>query len=390
MPSLPPARVVVVGAGLGGLRVVEELRRAGHTGPVTLVGDERSWPYDRPPLSKAALQDGTAPPLLRELADYAELDLDLRLGVAAVRLDTAAREVHLADGTPLPYDALVLAPGAVPRRLPGATRAGVHVLRTDDDAVALRADLLEHRALTVVGGGFLGCEVAASARRLGCEVDLVEALAGPLVRVLGPVLAGRTRALHERHGVRLHCGVGVRALHGDGRVTAVELDDDRVLPARAVLIALGVVPATSWLQGALPLAPDGGIVCDEAGLVTDGVWAVGDAAAWGGTRRVEHWTSAVEQAAAVALSVLGTPTPGRSVPYVWSDQYDATLQCVGEVSPTTEVEVHEVGNGLAALHAEDGRLTGAVLLDAKKLAGRVRRVLAGGGDLDEARAAVLR
>lgn len=405
MPS-PSARVVVVGAGLGGLRVVEELRRAGHTGPLTLVGDEGAWPYDRPPLSKAALQEGTAAPLLRAVEDYAELDLDLRLGTRAARLDPGAREVHLDDGTVLAYDAAVLAPGAVPRRLPGTSLPGVHVLRTQEDAAGLRRDLLEHGALTVVGGGFVGCEVAASARRLEAEVDLVEALAGPLVRVLGPTLAERVRQLHVSHGVRLHCGVGVRAVLGEGAVEALELDDGRVLPARAVLVGLGVVPATGWLAGSgLELAPDGGICCDATGRAGDGVWAVGDAAAWGSPRRVEHWTSAVEQAAAAARSLLGDPTPDTSVPYVWSDQYDSTLQCVGEVGPHTEAEVHEVGIGLVALHRLDSadgdstgdrgggdgaRLGGAVLLDARRLAGRLRRVVASGGDLEQARAAVLR
>ena len=382
--------VLVVGAGLGGLRTVEELRRAGHQGTVTLVGDESAWPYDRPPLSKAALQDGSPAPLLRPVEDYPALDLDLRLGAEAVHLDTTSRQVSLADGAVLSYDALVLAPGAVPRRLPGADRPGLHVLRTQDDAAALRADVLRHGAVTVVGGGFIGCEVAASARRLGADVDLVELLPGPLVRVVGPAVAARISALHVAHGVRLHGGVGVRAIRGEDAVEALELEDGRVLPTRVVLVGLGVVPATAWLTDALHLASDGGIVCDETGLATDGVWAVGDAAAWGGSRRVEHWTSAVEQAAAVAQSVLGTPTPDSSMPYVWSEQYDSILQCVGDVAPGTEAEVLEVGPGLAALHVQDGRLVGAALIDLRRHAGRVRRVLAAGGSVDDARAALLR
>ncbi|MBC7375116.1 MAG: FAD-dependent oxidoreductase, partial [Frankiales bacterium] len=296
-------QIVVVGSGLGGLRTVEELRRAGHTGPLTLVGEESEYPYDRPPLSKQALQDGAAPPLLRPVEDYPELDIDLRLGVAAVHLDRDARQLHLADETVLTYDALVLAPGAAPRRLPGPQLRGVHVLRTAEDAAALRSELLTHQALVVVGGGFIGCEVAASARLLGCEVDLVEALPGPLVRVLGPVLAARVRELHLDHGVRLHTGVGVRRLVGEEAVEGVELDDGRLLPARVVLVGLGVAPATDWLRGSFDLALDGGITCDEAGLAAPDVWALGDAAAWGAGPRVEHWTSAVEQAASVAQSV---------------------------------------------------------------------------------------
>ena len=383
-------KVVVVGAGLGGLNTVEGLRRAGHTGPLTLVGDETAWPYDRPPLSKTALQTGSPAPLLRAVEDYPELDLDLRLGVAATGLDARAREVALDDGTVLAYDALVLAPGAAPRRLPGPWLPGMHVLRTQDDATALRADVVRHGAVTVVGGGFIGCEVAASARHLGAEVDLVELLPGPLVRVLGPVLAERLGALHIDRGVRLHGGVGVRAVLGDGAVEGLELADGRVLDTRVVLVGLGVIPATAWLADALQLAPDGGIVCDEAGLAADGVWAVGDAAAWGTAGRVEHWTSAMEQAAAVAQSVLGSPTADTSVPYIWSDQYDSTLQCLGEVQPDTEAEVLEVGQGMAALHVRDGRLVGAALLDLRKQVGRVRRVLAANGSVEDARAAVLR
>lgn len=387
--SAPPA-VVVVGAGVGGVRCVEAMRGAGHTGPVTLVGAEPAWPYDRPPLSKAVLQHGTPAPLLRSAGDWAGLEVDLRLSSTAVGLDVAQRQVRLADGAVLAYDALVLAPGASPRRLPGPAPAGVHVLRTEQDAMALRRDVVEHGALTVVGAGFLGCEVAASARRLGAEVDLVEQLGGPLVRVLGSAVAGRIAQLHLNQGVRLHGHTAVAGLHGDGVVEAVELQDGRVLPARAVLVALGVVPATRWLAGTLALTPDGGIRCDPTGLAGEGVWAVGDAAAWGAAGRVEHWSSAVEQAHAVARSVLGTPTPVTAVPYVWSDQYDATLQCLGQVAPGTETQVLRVGTGLAALHTDGERLLGAALVDLRRQAGRVRRVLLAGGDVEQARAAVLR
>lgn len=398
--------VVVVGAGLGGLRVVEELRRAGYRGPLSLVGEEATYPYDRPPLSKTVLQSGEAAPLLRPVEDYAELDLDLRLGRRATELDPQSRTVLLDDGTALPYDQLVLAPGAAPRRLPGPDVPGLHVLRTQDDAAALRDDLLRERSLVVVGGGFLGCEVAASARRLGVDVDLVELLDGPLTRVLGPVMAARIAKLHLEQGVRLHCGVGVSGVgvSGAGRVEELQLSDGRVLPARVVLVALGVVPATGWLGPAGPtLEPDGGIRCDRYGRTdTPGVWALGDAAAWsdptGRHRRVEHWTSAVEQAVVVAQNLLATKDsagtgdliPHTGVPYVWSDQYDVTLQCVGEIRPDTEVEVFEIGTGLAALHADGDRLRGVTLLDARKRAGRARRLLAAGSDLAQARADLLR
>ncbi len=380
-------RVVVVGAGLGGLNVVEELRRGGHTGPLVLVGAEDEHPYDRPPLSKEALRDGAGPAHLRPVDDYADLDLDLRLGRTAVGLDLAASCVALDDGSAVPYDALVLAPGAAPRTLPELPDA--HVLRTHADAVALRAALLDAGHLLVVGGGFVGCEVAGSARALGAEVDLVEVLPGPLVRVLGPQVAARMAELHTARGVRLHGGVRVTALDG---VEAV-LSDGTRLPAAAVLVGLGVTPATGWLAGSgLALAGDGGIVCGPSGRTSaDGVWAVGDAASWDG-RRTEHWTSAIEQASTVVQDVLtGTPPPHLPVPYVWSEQHGAMLQCLGEVGPDTEAEVHDVGEGLVALHADaGGRLLGVVTLDAKKQVSRARKALREGADVETARALLLR
>ena len=384
--------IVVVGAGLGGLNVIEALRRSGCTAPLVLVGAEVNYPYDRPPLSKAVLQTGGPAPLLRAVEDYAELDLDLRLGRRATAVN--AGSVDLDDGSSLSYDALVLAPGAIPRRLPGADLPGMHVLRTPADAHALRRDLVETGSLTVIGAGFLGCEAAASARALDTEVDLVERLPGPLVRVLGPAMAARLSALHVGRGVRVHAGVGVRAVHGADRVESVELDDGLTLTARTVLVALGVVPETDWLAGSgITLLPDGGIACDSVGRTSmPGVWALGDAAAWtdagGRQRRVEHWTSAVEQASSVADALLadGEPEAPTSVPYVWSEQYDSILQCVGQTTPDTEVELLEIGAGLVALHADGDRLLGVALLDARKQTGRARRLLAAGADLATARA----
>lgn len=391
--------LVVLGAGLGGLRLVEELRRSGHDGPLVLVGDEQEHPYDRPPLSKEVLRgEVVAVPHLRAVEDYAELDVDLRLGRAAVGLDTGERALALDDGTSLAYDRLVLAPGAAPRLLPGAPElAGLHVLRTHDDALALRAEVLEHDRLAVVGGGFIGCEVAASARALGAEVDLVELLPGPLVRALGPRVAERIAQLHRDNGVRLHVGTSVEQVRGTDRVEALELSDGTVLDARVVLIGLGVVPRTGWLDGSdLELSADGAVRCDRYGRTSaPGVWALGDAAAWkdatGRQRRVEHWMSAVEQAATVAHN-LGSPdelTPHVGVPYFWSDQYASSLQALGEVAPDTEAEVHPVGDGLVALHADGDRLLGIVVLDSPRSVGKARRLLRAGSDVRGARSALV-
>ena len=381
-------RVVVVGAGLGGSTLARELVRLGHPGPVTLVGEEQLAPYDRPPLSKQALRgEQSEPAWLEELPDGVDLVLGRR--ATGLRELTTTGGVQLDDGTTLPYDVLVLAPGAVPRPLPGPSLPGVHLLRTWDDAQALRADLLAHGELVVVGGGFIGCEVAASARELGASVTLVELLSGPLVRVLGPRLAQEMAARHEARGVVLRCGVGVAGVRGEARVEALELTDGTVLPARVVVVGLGVVPATDWLRGAVDLLSDGGIACDTAGLTSrPDVFALGDAASWGG-RRLEHWTSAVDQAATVARALTGDAQPHVAVSYFWSDQHGSTLQGVGEVSPTTEVEVHQVGEGLVALHATGDALTGVVCLDARKLVGRARKLLAAGADLGQARARLL-
>lgn len=393
----PDSRVVVVGAGLGGATVVEQLRREGHAGPLALVGREPEHPYDRPPLSKAALRDGDGPAHLRPLEEYA--GVDLRLGHAVTTLDPVRREVGLDDATRLPYDALVLAPGADPVRLPVLDGlAGVHVLRTHEDALGLRADTLREHALVVVGGGVLGSEVASSARALGAEVDLVELLDGPLVRVLGPAVAARVAGLHRASGVRLRTGVGVDGARAeDGRVRAVELSDGTVLTAPVVLVAVGVRPATGWLAGSgVDLGTDGAVVCDRVGRTSvERVWALGDAAAWrgadGALTRVEHWTSAVEQAGCVAAALLaGGAGPPSPVPYFWSEQAGVLLQVVGEVTPQTEAEVHPVGSGLLALHARDDALLGVVAVDAKRLAGRARRLLRDRPPLEAARAALLR
>lgn len=399
MSPLPPdAAVVVVGAGLGGLMVVEQLRAAGHRGPLTLVGAEDEHPYDRPPLSKQALRDGAGPAHLRPPADYAALDVDLRLGRTATALDPAARVVRLDDGAALGYDEAVLAPGAAPRTLPVLDgQPAVHVLRTHTDALRLRTDVVAAGRLAVVGGGFVGCEVASSARALGAGVDLVELLPGPLVRVLGPCLAGRMADLHRAHGVRLHTGVAVEGVRGEGGARVLELGDGSTVPAPVVLLGLGVVPATAWLAGSgVALGPDGAVLCDATGRTSaDGVRALGDAASWAGPdgvrTRHEHWTSAVEQAAAVASSLLdpGTSEVGP-VPYFWSEQHGVLLQSVGEVEPATEAEVHEAGGAVVALHADAGALRGVVVLDGKRLVGRARRLLRDGADLEQARAALLR
>jgi 3-phenylpropionate/trans-cinnamate dioxygenase ferredoxin reductase component len=345
-------KVVVVGAGLAGLRTAEALRDKGFDGEITLLGDEVHLPYDRPPLSKHVLRGEREPMFLRPEEQYAELALDLRLGVAATGLDLEARQVLTAHG-PLGYDHVVIATGATPRRLPGAPG---YVLRTLDDAQVLAPLLAPGQTIGVVGAGLIGCEVAASARAKGAEVHVVDLLPKPLVRVLGNEVADRVQALHEQHGVRFHLGTTV--VRADA--AHLELGDGTVLEVDALLEAMGVVPTTGWLvAGGLPL--DDGVVCDEVGQAAPGVWAVGDVARWGGTRH-EHWTSAVDQAAVVADAILGERRHSTDPPYWWSDQYDVKLQGLGRIEPGDDVVVVEAGTRKRplAVYSRAGRVSGVV------------------------------
>jgi 3-phenylpropionate/trans-cinnamate dioxygenase ferredoxin reductase subunit len=344
--------VVVVGAGLAGLRTAEALRDRGFDGEIVLIGDEVHLPYDRPPLSKHVLRGEREAMLLRPEDEYAELDLDLRLGVAATGLDLEGRSVLTAHG-PVGFDHVVVATGAVPRRLPGSPG---YVLRTLDDAQALAPLLEPGRTIGIVGAGLIGCEVAASARTKGADVHVVDLLPKPLVRVLGSAVADRVQQLHEEHGVVFHLGTSVV----QASATHLELGDGTVLEVDVLLEAMGVVPCTGWLvSSGLPL--DDGVVCDEVGQSAPGVWAVGDVARWGGTRH-EHWTSAVEQAAVVAAALLGDPKAPADPPYWWSDQYDVKLQGLGRIEPGDEAVVVSAGRRQRplAVYARDGVISGVV------------------------------
>lgn len=353
-------RVAVVGAGLAGLRTAEALRDKGFDGEITLLGEETERPYDRPPLSKHVLRGDREPMYLRE--DLDELALDLRLGTRAVGV---AHGAVLTEDGPVPYDALVIATGSEPRRLPGAPG---HVLRTLEDCRGLSPYLREGARIGIVGAGLIGCEVAASARAKGAEVHLVDVLPQPLVRVLGNTVAARVRALHEEHGVRFHLGTGVEKAEAD----RLELSDGTVLEVDAVLEALGAVPTTGWLEGSeVPLG--NGVLCDASGRAADGIWAVGDVACWAGTR-LEHWTSAGEQAQVVAAGILGEQRVLDSAPYWWSDQYDVKLQGVGLPADDDDVTMLEVGarKRPLALYSRDGLLTGAVGFSAAAAVMRLR------------------
>ncbi|HYA67801.1 MAG TPA: FAD-dependent oxidoreductase, partial [Acidimicrobiales bacterium] len=349
----------VVGASLAGLRAAETLRAEGHRGPVVVIGAETHLPYDRPPLSKQFLAGAwdVDRVRLRSPEKIDALGLDLRLGRSAVSLDLEGHGLVLDDGSRVGFDAMVVATGSVPRPLGGTEGvAGVHELRTLDDSVALARALAPALAgdtvrLVVVGAGFIGAEVAATAHGLGARVTVVEALAVPLGRVLGDEMGALCGELQRDHGVQLRTGVGVAGLRTETqaqgrRVTGVELADGDVLPADVVVVGIGVLPATAWLEGS-GLEVDNGVVVDATLHAGDAVVAAGDLARWfdvgsGSLRRVEHWTNAAEQGAAAARNLLAgrrAAVAYEPVPYFWSDQYDVKIQMIGYPSSDDVVVV---------------------------------------------------
>jgi len=366
--------IVIIGGGLAAGRTAEQVRKSQFTGPVTIVSDEAHLPYDRPPLSKDVLQDsakGIADVVLKPADFYADSDITLRLGSAAQSLDTAARSVTLADGTVLGYDELVIATGLVPKRIPSLPDlAGIRVLRSLDDALALRHHATSARRAVIIGAGFIGCEVAASLRKLGVDVVLVEPQPAPLASVLGEQVGQLVARLHRAEGVDLRTGVGVAGVRGDaGAVTAVELSDGTVVDADLVVIGIGSRPATDWLAGSgVDLADkDNGVLCDEVGATSAAhVWALGDVAAWrdatGHQVRVEHWSNVAEQARVLVPAMLGVEIPALTVvPYFWSDQYDVKIQCLGEPEPGDVVHlVSDDGRKFLAYYERDGVLVGVV------------------------------
>lgn len=385
--------VVVIGAGLGGLRVVEHLRRGGFDGAVTLVGLETHPPYDRPPLSKEVLRgEKSAEDIRLRAADFfADNEVTLRLGVAATSLDTAAREVGLSDGSTLPYEDLVVATGIVPRRLRGTEGlAGVHVLRTLEDALALRADAGDARSALVIGAGFIGCEAAVALRAAGLPTVLVEPQPAPLAGAVGSEVGGLVARLHTEAGVDVRCGVGVSELRGDRPGRRGVLSDGSEVDADLVVSGIGSTPAIDWVRGS-GLELGNGILCDERGRTSDPhVWAVGDVAAWrrpadGRHIRVEHWTNTVEQSAIVAGAILGKDDPlPPSVPYFWSDQYNLRIQALGHVSPEDDVRVLEDdGRKFLAVFSRDGLLTAAVGCGLPARVMKFRRPLLDGARIDE-------
>lgn len=389
--------IVIVGASLAGLRTAEELRAAGFEGPITLAGSEHHLPYDRPPMSKQVLagKRSAGDVTLRERSAIDALDVRLRLGCTATAVED---DRVLLDGAEwIPFSDLVIATGVSARRLPGQPYDRcVHQLRTIDDSLRLRDHLERARSLVVVGGGFIGAEVAAVARSRGLDVTMVEALPTPLARALGNEIGRRCAQLHAEHGVRVLTHARIVDFETADGAARLNLADGSALESDCVLVGVGTRPNTGWLRG-LGLDVRGGVPCDETGRVEGkaNVYAVGDVAAWYNAtyrhrHRVEHWTNASEQARVVARSAVGLPLGKTSheLPYFWSDQYDIKIQLVGR--PDLADRVHVAGLGgkpgrLVATYYRSARLVAAVTFGAPAVLAEYRPLVAAMADEEDVR-----
>jgi NADPH-dependent 2,4-dienoyl-CoA reductase/sulfur reductase-like enzyme len=395
---------VIVGASIGGARTAQALRSGGYQGEITLVGDEPMLPYDRPPLSKGLLA-GTATAesvTLLTQAQAADLGIRLRLGRAARHLDVAGSFVQLEDGERLRYDDVVIATGARPRPSPWGKPAGVHYLRTLRDAVALREDLARGGPVVIIGAGFVGCEVAATAREAGVgTVTLVDPVRVPMGRVIDPATAARLGALHREHGVVTRFGTGVEAIEPAAGGLVVRLSDGSALAAATVVVGIGAIAHDEWLASSgLPVG--GGLRCDERCRAEGAprVHAVGDVARWhhagyGTLVRAEHWTNAVDQARYVAADIVrpGEQGPYQPVEFVWSDQYEARIQVVGrtggQLRPVTLERAGQPGSFAVLYASPGGGLSGAVTVSWPKAAVAARRAVKAGTPLQEVQAAIV-
>ena len=408
--------VVVVGASLAGWRAVETLRAEGFEGKISLVGDERHLPYDRPPLSKQVLA-GTWPPEKAVLADKrrsSELRVHEVLGRRAVRLDAEGRKVELDDGTVLDGAAIVVATGATPRRFPGteelSQRDGLFTLRTLDDSVALRAAVtaVESPRVVIIGAGFIGAEVASTCVGLGARVTVLEAMDIPLRNVLGPMIGAHCGSLHGANGVDLRTGVAVAGIRkgetdagagggaaaGSGLV--IDLAEGEPLPADVVVVGIGVVPSTDWLTDS-GLMLENGVVCDDRLFAADGIVSAGDIARWNWRHdgaqeliRIEHWQVAAEAGVAAARSVMAGRSDAPSfvpIPYFWSDQYGIRFQVLGNPRGDDEVEIAEGSleeGKFVALFGRGGRLRAVMAIGKPRQLMGFRPLLHDGCSWDDA------
>ncbi|OSC40664.1 NAD(P)/FAD-dependent oxidoreductase [Mycobacterium decipiens] len=367
--------VVIVGASVGGVRTAQALRAADYRGRIVLFSDEPVTPYDKPPLSKGFLAGGVTADDVTLLghADADRLGIEMRLGCRVTELHLAHNEVKLKSGERLAFRHLVIATGARARPSPWGQPDGVHLLRTLDDSKRLRADLERGGRLVVIGGGFIGAETAATARSMGLTVTLVDPCRVPMERVLGPEIGERFLQLHESKGVTTYFGIGVGGIDGHRGRFRVELTNGRILHADCIVVGIGAIPNDEWLASS-GLHIDNGVICDKYLRAVDApdVFAVGDVCRWQNPRhdrltRIEHWTNAVDQAAAVAHNITqpSDPVAYDPVEYVWSDQYDWKIRIAGVACLADGRHVEVIGDNagrFAGLYSPDGRTFAGIVV----------------------------
>ncbi|MED5229972.1 MAG: FAD-dependent oxidoreductase [Actinomycetota bacterium] len=363
---------MVVGASLAGLRAAETLRAEGFDGVIHLIGDEPHLPYDRPPLSKQVLAGEWEPDriALTSPTKNDELSLEWHLGVRATDLNIAEKRVMLDSGQPISYDGAIIATGArcISLRMTGDLQ-GIYTLRGLDDAIAIRSEFEKTpQKVVVVGAGFIGAEVAATARQRGLDVTMIEAAEVPFERVLGTEMGTVTANVHRDHGVEVITGTPVESFKGKERVEKVVLANGTEIDADIVIVGIGVRPNTEWLDNS-GLTIDNGIVCDETCQAAPGIVAAGDVARWpnrlfGEHMRVEHWDNAVEQGVYAARRLLTGENkiePYAPTPWFWTDQFDRKIQLAGRTRSTDEVQIITGSieeRRFAAAYGRDGKLVG--------------------------------
>jgi p-cumate 2,3-dioxygenase ferredoxin reductase component len=379
--NLSKTRVVIVGAGQAGGRAAEALRAAGHTGPITLIGEEAHLPYERPQLSKAILLDSEPQPaFIRNSNDWVELDVALSTSSRAVAADVGRREIGLEDGKTFAFDQLLLATGTRPRRMPELETGPLPVsyLRCMDDALALRNALQPGKKVALVGGGVIGLEVASAAIARGCNVVVLEKAATVLPQVGSLVLSRYAENLHSAKGVHIMCSASVKRATAGG----IELDDGTVIPADMVLVGIGVEASVDLAQQ-LGLNGQHGIKVDTSGATDiDGVHAAGDVAEqWsrchGRWMRLENWANAQNQAIATAKNMTGETTIYEAPPWFWTDQYDANIQIVGHPGGGEEIVRGDVAGGrFTTLSLRDGEVVGGIAVNTARDMSVLRRLVA--------------
>ena len=385
--------IVIVGASLAGAKAAETLRQEGFDGRVVLIGEEADRPYERPPLSKGYLRGDEADIkiFVHDEGFYDEHAIDLRTSTRVTAIDTPARQVRLEGGERVAYDRLLLTTGAAPRRLrvPGADLPGVHYLRSVNDADRLGLAIRQATRVVVVGAGWIGSEVAASARQMGAEVAIVDPGRAPLAQVLGPEVGGVFHRLHASHGVDLQLGAAVEAIVGGDAAAGVRTTDGRVVEGDLVVVGIGAVPRTELAEAAGIRVDNGIEVCEYLETNISGIFAAGDvAAAWHPRLkeriRVEHWANALNQGPAAARNMLGRATPYDRIPYFFSDQYDFGMEYSGHAWSMDRVVFRgdpDEGKFIAFWLA-DGRVVAGMNANVWDVTGPIQALIRSGGRVD--------